>query len=388
MALEAALVAAGNSVYTEWYHLDRLLHEAQREPSKADPCLGGFFDVLGNEEPLKIFDGLMQVVANGARRVDFKDLAAWMLRRASKVGSVQTVADLERYVKSTEIPHLAVLALSGIKVTTPCDFEGGMSLVPWDDLPESRGKGRINEMFSSSLSWKSPSAALVREHQLPKLHIPAEEIDSHFKAIDQSDMIDAVLCIGVIGPTAPEVLASWTQPPIWAPILAGSIGVAHYEGIGRKDPWPDSSCGEAVEIFQAFRGLGHKQQTVLRLAMQRLNLAMRRTSLVDRAIDLGIALETLFLGDIGNERGELAFRLCIRAARYMGNDEEDRERIYLLVRDLYDLRSRAVHTGVVPTTTRNKTTDEVLNQGFSLTARTIAALARDGAPDWKNVILQ
>ena len=64
---------------------------------------------------------------------------------------------------------------------------------------------------------------------------------------------------------------------------------------------------------------------------------------MDLAIDLRIALESLFL-DEGNN-AELGFRLALRAAWYLGAEGHERTQIFDAIREAYNIGSKAVHTG-------------------------------------------
>jgi hypothetical protein len=141
------------------------------------------------------------------------------------------------------------------------------------------------------------------------------------------------------------------------------------------------------QLFEAFRSATAQFQAHLRLVMQRLIRAMRRVTQVDAAIDLGIALEALYLSDMQDDRGELSFRLRIRSARLLGVTEADRKRISDLMRDIYGLRSIAVHTGAVPdAVSRNRPVQQVLQQGFCLAAETAGRFILRGEPSWDKVI--
>ena len=61
---------------------------------------------------------------------------------------------------------------------------------------------------------------------------------------------------------------------------------------------------------------------------------------VDRAIDLRIALEALYLD---SETGELSFRLATTCARHLGETLEARTEISTAIRDFYGQASRVVH---------------------------------------------
>ena len=64
------------------------------------------------------------------------------------------------------------------------------------------------------------------------------------------------------------------------------------------------------------------------------------TPLVDRVVDLRIALESLFLD---SNSGELGFRLATTAARYLGTGLVERRAIRKTVSDFYGLASRVIH---------------------------------------------
>ena len=66
--------------------------------------------------------------------------------------------------------------------------------------------------------------------------------------------------------------------------------------------------------------------------------------LEDRLIDLRISLELLYLGDKG---GELRFRLALTGAWHLAGSQEERRRIFIELRDFYDLASSVIHGGRV-----------------------------------------
>lgn len=85
---------------------------------------------------------------------------------------------------------------------------------------------------------------------------------------------------------------------------------------------------------------GRSRSVHATLALDRLNLARRRRSPGDQAIDSSICLEAL-LGDKSSQ--ELTYRLRLRAALLLGTTLAERQEIRQAVRNLYDLRSSVVH---------------------------------------------
>lgn len=388
VALTSALDATGDlpsRLDLELPLLPLLLYYAEHEPQKVDERLSNLLSALRYDPSLRIFDGLMQVVANEACRVEYGGLAVWLIERGLTVGAEQAVLDLHRYVDATEIPYLLTCALSGIKIEEPCTFGRGVMIVPWDSLPESHQKRAVYNKFVTTGSFQWPTAAVVREHILPKVHVPANETGQYVR-LDDTDLHDAVLCAGLVGPSAPHILASWLAPPPWAPVMIGALTLSHLEGQATHHDWREPHCAEASTLFQAFAALGDTHKPLLRLAMQRLNSAMRRASPVDSAIDLGIALEAVFLSDMSEERGESTFKLRIRASRFLGTTKEKREHLYKLVGDLYSARSSAVHTGRVSPKIGSRPLRNLLEEGYCVTADAIKRYVLTGKPDWNSVM--
>ena len=121
----------------------------------------------------------------------------------------------------------------------------------------------------------------------------------------------------------------------------------------------------------------------LRVPVQRWRRSKEAGNGVDLAIDLRVALESLFLGDANN--AELSFRLALRAAWYLDVEGHDRVAVFDAFRAAYDIGSKAVHTGMgygdrIPAS---------LADAQDLCR--LAILRRIGAggqtPDWKQVVL-
>lgn len=68
-----------------------------------------------------------------------------------------------------------------------------------------------------------------------------------------------------------------------------------------------------------------------------------RSSDPERLLEAAIAFEAILLNDARDNHQELSYRLRLRAARLLAEDLEERIRIFELLRDLYNLRSRIAH---------------------------------------------
>jgi hypothetical protein len=82
----------------------------------------------------------------------------------------------------------------------------------------------------------------------------------------------------------------------------------------------------------------------INLALERMIRSRCQFVSGNRAIDLAIALEVLFMSA---DRDEHSYKISLRAARLLRGELQTRQRTFLEVRRLYDMRSSMVHTGNV-----------------------------------------
>src|SRR5262249_15576643 len=123
---------------------------------------------------------------------------------------------------------------------------------------------------------------------------------------------------------------------------------------------------------------------MLRIPLDRLGRAGRERDFADRAIDLGIALESLLLHDI-DHHGELSFRLSLRGAWLIGSSSAERLEIQRSLKKLYELRSRAVHLGFVKW---NASTRATIDEATAICRTLIRRLIDVRCDvDWHNVVV-
>ncbi|MGH9196471.1 MAG: hypothetical protein ACRD1T_12100 [Acidimicrobiia bacterium] len=118
----------------------------------------------------------------------------------------------------------------------------------------------------------------------------------------------------------------------------------------RPARWPyggkyELSDVEVPEFFQCWQLLESGSDQIV-FSLRRFNLAFDRELLDDRIVDLVIAAESLFLGDLDlQDRGELRFRFALRAAKFIEHPTYSEREVYQLMRRAYDARSAIVHGG-------------------------------------------
>ena len=113
---------------------------------------------------------------------------------------------------------------------------------------------------------------------------------------------------------------------------------------------------------------------------------------VDKIIDLGIALESLYLPK--DNVDQLSFQFRLNASWHLGKKKVDREKLIDEFKAIYTLRSKAVHNGAVPEKIKIRkgeepiATSEFIPKAQDLCRDSIIKILEDGAfPNWNNLIL-
>lgn len=120
-----------------------------------------------------------------------------------------------------------------------------------------------------------------------------------------------------------------------------------------QPPWfteyklDDSQVSGFKQFWDRLQSQGVKRRGFLEVAIKRFSYAAERQLPEDQLIDLMISSEALFLCDVLEEqyRGELRYRLGLRAGFFIGPTASERRDIFRLMRSAYDARSAIVHGG-------------------------------------------
>jgi hypothetical protein len=280
-------------------------------------------------------------------------------------------------------------ALTGVALEGPISLCKNVDLIPWEGVPESRHKA----LFSSELPLPHirtmPNAAVRAcsvEGQV--LFSSNKEVGPRNKDLEVStvQLDDILRCITVLTVAPVGLLGGWTQ---FRSKIAEALGVGSYwysQAFYTADLWrvaskPVTLNGEDVaRVFSLFQHFKPAEKQVLQVALDRLIQALRRKHRVDKAIDLGIALEVMLLHGIGkDDRGEMRFRSSIRGATFLGGDREERLEVLRLLKEAYDLRSQAVHSGVL----KKGKSEPTLEQAARICAKiALKLIERRSFPDW------
>lgn len=173
----------------------------------------------------------------------------------------------------------------------------------------------------------------------------------------------------------------------------GGVRSSRYRGpLGKTKKVGPAEIDEAKRLYHILdKNSGIRKD--LRIPIDRWVKSKASGSEVDKIIDLGIAFEALYVRDGG---GDTTYKLAIRAARHLGKDKDDREKLLKKFKQIYRCRSDAVHTGTVDQKVKfgeeQIPTSEFIKNVQGLCRRSILQIVNDAKeagefPDWDRLIL-
>jgi hypothetical protein len=389
--IETALSALTRSRPGWWdtANLDPEYLEPVTTSLKTDPIIGAL-------DGVHVTDGLG---FGGA--LDLNRLAQWMIFRSREVGAAETIKDVRHFVTSNEPEMLTVCALNGVAVEQPVQLQSDLFLIPMTELPPCQQRNEALGLIPySSLQMPSPlrrswpKVGLVLKY---KLHPAMNQSDrpsqqaAHDRTVRDTRLTEARLCMAVACKGVIDLIGTWSQPAaanIPAVFPPGAMSIVG-GGISRRPPkeFDPPAVQRLINLLAEFRG----ERASLYVPLERLNSTMAQTRIVDRAIDLGIALEALLMhaSNAGqrSDNQELRFKIGLRGAWLRGGTPDERQACALTLRKLYDLRSLAVHSGRI---TRGDTMEHhhFLEGGEDLCADLIIKVLEAGCwPDWDKLVV-
>lgn len=334
------------------------------------------------------FDNQVQVLGTCASSINLLDLADWLLERASIVGCTQAENDLISYNTLEEFEAYAVMLLAGIYIdftSTEYEFDNGVKLLHTTSLQnrlliqsvQINNNGnylplpKTDTILAIPFKHKKFHWSIAYEQtRLPLIDIPYPSLEEvklclvlarplHCGIQSIAHSVISTDDVPVIHPMSDWSLHSFKLPPIAPPILNIEMNYAN-------------------ELIKKLNMLEPNFKTKILSLTERLNGYSSGASMVERAIDLRICLESIFLDDGNKEK--LRYRLSLRASLFLGSNLKEKEDIKKKMKKAYDVTSTAVHTGRMP----SKNVD-LLPEVAGLARKAILKLISTGKPNWQEL---
>lgn len=261
-------------------------------------------------------------------------------------------------------------ALIGVAVAEVCPLADGVDLVPWDAVPKSPQKHRLDnpaDVRDALTAFRpKPNCALrIRLAERQVLYRSAMEAplitdpENDDINIANERLHDVVRSISLLTGRPVSMMCAWTHPHEW--VLQHSMALAVQFGGALNDPYFYALAmsplkverTDIVDVYSKLQGFRGRDKAALSIGLDRIGAAVRLKGLADKAIDLGIALEVLLLHDIGNA-GEFGFRMALRVRDFLEEAQPSSTQILNALRTHTNFVRRR-RTWVALTEVRNRT---------------------------------
>ena len=328
------------------------------------------------------------------------DLLAHLLTIAFAYGAEHAANNFYECVEKPSIGIQFVTMIDGVKIRNPIEISDGIRLVPIpndaNEFPAYVHIGFLNKYTD----YFGRTAIIVDELVSPVFARPDEmSLTNQLSPFNRRNVnteypnfLEREFCEALSLSTNHIVnFVSW-----WSHIdpdeayaikyMDGSFG--YIEPADQKFNTPPVEINEqdvrrAMSLYVARKNLSQSVAKKLRVPIKQWIKSKTDRDPVDIFINLGTALESLYVEDGG--RTEPGFKIAVRAAWCLGNNAQERISLKKDFLKIYELRSRAVHAGVLK---EGKIPSGFTEKAQELCLKSITKIIQDGEfPDWDKLVM-
>ena len=319
---------------------------------------------------------------------------ASLIRRTRVLGSASAaVSELQGLIETDTATAELVAILAGVSVENSIDLAPDMQLIPygrtmlpgWMRSIEGAGHRLMDRRFAdvpfaAAVVKRVSFSPVFGDDSQPAANGPVE----HIAEVTALAMVIALSTTATIG----IARMYWGDADPRLPFVTEPVAYGDPQWIEGSVDQPtaidEAALRKVVNLYLNFTGA----KDGIDLIIKRLNRSRRMWREEDRAIEIGIALEALLMHGDKTKNQEITFKLGLRAAWLLGNSLEGRLTIVEQVRDLYGLRSTAVHQGKLSRTNDVLAREMCLSNGADLVRRLLLTILERGQwPDWRALVL-
>jgi hypothetical protein len=267
-----------------------------------------------------------------------------LLRFAAEQGAEGAVAWLHRVVAIEKADLRFVAEVHGLETHQQHTLRNGVRLMPLVELPSSA--------YARTVIAQYQAVPGETRHFLAFPPVGATFIVRKVPALEQSartyghpipkNMVNTIKAFTLNDGAAPVLGTSWIEFVNPDPARA-EFGRTWSPASFESEQWgipPTRITADSLQWVDQYLQLQPAVKNSCDIAIERLNLARRRQSPGDKAIEGAICLEAL-LGD--GSAQELTYKLRLRSALLLTPDLDLRREISKSVNEFYNLRSKTVH---------------------------------------------
>lgn len=259
----------------------------------------------------------------------------WLLEQRGATGVLNWFKKLSQTTIADVVHFTEVIGLS---CSAEHKFDDTLSIRPWAELQSDFAKS-VYEHYNPGtfFTWGQRASPLVAITQLERGVKGRNDFNKSTRPDRDEELITAISAIPNASPSMGFAWSEFVDPDLelarfgmaWRPPRSE----APPDNSGRQDVIP------FVDKVAKVLALGGGLRSALDIGLNRVNVARRRLSNADAAIDCCICLEAIY----GSDTSEMTHKISVRASLTLGRSVQEREEIFHLVKALYSFRSKVVH---------------------------------------------
>ncbi len=345
-----------------------------------------YLQLISDIKKYAIFNNHSQLLGNAAGCISLENLVDWTIGRARIVGANQTIDELNKYVSSSEADISYVTLLAGVITDSEYTFCNGVKLKNAYNSIIGNILSKFSKYSDSQeiVTFPNIDTVLTQSFKQEIVHLDCTKNERPIwpadieKVYEKED--DTVLCLSLARPIGygihpiSSVFIAPDNLPVIRPVSGSSIKPYKQPGIEPSVIKPELRC--ANEILRSFSSLDVEFKTKLKISLSRLNSFNSGDNHIDRAINLRVCLESIFL--YRNDRN-IKQKMASRAAGFLGKDDDEKNEIFDLMKDAYSVTSNAVHNGKFS----NNDNTRVLRESAKYARTALIKLIKEGSVDWR-----
>ena len=337
--------------------------------------------------------GIIHQCGGSGSSLTVAQITEWLIERCMRTNAQTALEQVNNYLLDPIREVDDVHCIVGVQVESDCELLPGIRIITRASLSSYKSYKRIFDPFGGPQNpRRTPTAALISTTSAPKFRFS----DSFWPRPDsEHDLNTAILLLTLFGPSATQHFLSFSEAKDDFDSKGVSWNGSEIEGAHNTINLDDLAGFK--DLYEAAVRIDGKPKARITNSLSRLRKSMSKRSLAEKALELGIALECILLagGDEDGSSGEITYRLASRGAWLLGENFEERKRIFSVLKAAYRQRSKVVHEGKVPTMTKRvfkgegpMPTSYLIQDAATICSDAIRKLVLLGSiPDWTDLIL-
>lgn len=341
---------------------------------------------IQSSELYQSFHEQLQYLGNSGCSVSCINLTDWLVNRTYMTSAHEAESNLRDYLNSGEFQALSLFLISGIHTDFEFEFSNGVKLLRATSINNYKLQNSLSfNSYAQMLPLPNVKSVLSIAFLNKRIHVSNIDIEGfkNNQIVPIEPLDDVKLALILVRPNyGVHTIAQGVVVEDDIPIIQSVSGWGLHPNklAGPSPSLIKIHLTQADGILKQFIALDSATKSKLKISIEHLNGYYSGSLMVDRAIDLRVCMESIFLTD-GNKE-QLRYSLALRAALFLGENPEEKININKLYKKAYDVTSTAVHNGKMPT--KNV---ESLNEAASYSRKAILKIIEKGKVEWGKVEL-